>query len=72
MSEADRLFEEIGYEKVDDCAGLVYFLGEKYIRFSEYNKGVNCGNCESIYETEYLTPTELRIISKKCEELGWE
>lgn len=72
MSKADTMFEELGYKKVQDCSGLHYFRGEKYIEFSAFNKGVSCGNSESIYETEYLMPSELKAINVKMQELRWE
>lgn len=71
MSKADTMFEELGYEKVQDCSGLHYFKGEKYIEFSQFNKGISFGNSEDVWWTEYLVVEELQAINAKCKELGW-
>ena len=72
MSKADTMFEKLGYEKVQDCAGLHYFKGDKFIEFSKFNKGVLCGNAKDICEFEYLTMKELKAIIEKYKELRWE
>lgn len=72
MSEADKMFEELEYEKgktqLDDIKyykdddNVIYFELE-YKKFSK--SGEYDGMCDSI------TMQELQAINKKCEELGW-
>lgn len=71
MSEADKMFEELGYWLecenynmsiwVNDYHEVIKFNNER----KEFYKAV--GN----EEFEYITMQELQAINKKCEELGW-
>ena len=66
MSEADKLFEELGYKlKFEDKISFIFENREKgrYITFMKDNKTLMLP-CE-------LTMQELQAINKKCEELGW-
>lgn len=67
MSEADKLFEELGYKKViDKKEWLMYRNNEKDITFSIKGKIVEVEK-ESFYRP--VTMQELKAINKKCEEL---
>ena len=71
MSEADAMFEELGYEKRENNLEIKYIkndvaMGEKFyfeIMFVKVSKLVK--------SKQLLTPYELKAITKKCEELGW-
>lgn len=76
MSEADKLFEELGYEKqieVNHC-GISYKKrlenGKiRYIEFIETESFVIAR--DNYYEYIYLHMEELKAINTKCKELGW-
>lgn len=71
MSEADKIFEELGYKIVNNNLILVYRKQQEdstkdYISFYLEAKTLEvqkfwCG----------ITMQELQAINKKCEELGW-
>ena len=84
MSKADKLFEDLGYEKRadrDDCPN--------YTTYIKYNKGCSSGItisfsldyktiCADTFDEDYeinvahcITPLELKAINQKCKELGW-
>ena len=83
MSEADKLFEELGYKKVENRHNIdfnkIYNFtnGDKIkeqIRFCKLDKYVHleCYN----YNTgttfgKFLDMKELQAIQMKCKELGW-
>ena len=79
MSEADKMFEELGYEKiVEDSIYIQYefegfymdnvpFLNE--IKFDL--KGKTILKEYSNGDSQEITLQELQAINKKCEELGW-
>ena len=68
MSEADKMFEELGYRKLQSV-GLqqcAYSNGKgKEIIISQSKRIGLYG----IYQ--WITLEELQAINKKCEELGW-
>ena len=71
MSKADKMFEELGYEKISEERKTTYKNGAKTFDFF-------CGSIKRIlvYETdtEYaglITPKELQAINEKCREMGW-
>lgn len=66
MSEADELFDELGYKlEFEDKISFIFENREKgrYITFMKDNKTLMLP-CE-------LTMQELQAINKKCKELGW-
>lgn len=83
MSEADKMFEELGYKKIEDRYNIdfnkIYSLigGHKYkeqIRFYKLDKCfyIECYNYND--ETIFGRPLdmeELQAIYLKCKELGW-
>jgi len=71
MSNADELFEEMGYVKVHDKNHIYYNNRELdcTIEF-DLNRRLICIGNEDNY-VSYCTMQELKAINKKCEELGW-
>lgn len=84
MSEADKVFEELGYEKIvereykesesedEAITGFILYRNEiKNLEISFWNNRTI--SKENNYDHEsYLTIKELQAINKKCEELGWK
>lgn len=75
MSEADKMFEELGYEKAEDIrenTGYVYFKNEKHFIYYEYPKIIFHNKIKKLtIQNDYLTMQELRAIVVKIKELGW-
>lgn len=80
MSEADKMFEELGYEKWEHTNYIFY--EKPLVENAEYEK--DYAVIEFNYETKTINKTlgddnticdidmqELRVIKKKCEELKW-
>lgn len=76
MSEADKLFEELGYKLVKATEYRSYYLkyykdDDNIIYFDKDDKTIHKDG--EYAETCYgITMQELKAINKKCEELGWE
>lgn len=70
MSEADRLFEELGYEKYEYLKHTDYWQEktEKIISFRN-DKSVAVFNTYDGFKA--ITMQELKAINLKCKELGW-
>lgn len=69
MSEADKIFEEQGYIKNDEAFEAEVFIKDfERVIFDKFNKFVFCEVC---YEAVPLRMNLLKVIYKKCEELGW-
>lgn len=64
MSEADDIFEGLGYEKWIDSRGITHFIHKKKDKDFTFMEG----NCYSI---KRATKEEQIAINKKCQELGW-
>lgn len=83
MSEADKLFEELGYKKIEDKHNIDFNKLYKFnngdkinekIRFCKLDKYVHIENYNydsGITFGKYLDMQELKAINKKSEELGW-
>ena len=75
MSEADKMFEELGYKKFTGEHGYVTYLlkydkdNDNIIYFYD-DKTFHKGGEYSEF-CDYITMQELKAINKKCEELGW-
>lgn len=73
--EADKMFEELGYEKNEDIRtdlGCVYHTMVKHCIYNEFPKIIFHNKFKSIsIQKDYITMQELQAINKKCEELGW-
>lgn len=70
MSEADRLFEELGYKKTINFKEIVYENGDKIITFNLDKKSITCTNFYDGFES--IDMQELQAINKKCEEMRME
>ena len=69
MSEADKMFEELGYCVDESLLNIYVYVVEDLSTISSYvfhkeSKSI------SIYKT-LLSKEELKAINKKVEELGW-
>ena len=68
MSEADKMFEELGYKKLSGVTTEVFTLSKanKNIAFSKLINRIR------IYgKYDFIDMQELKAISLKCLELGW-
>ena len=66
ISKADEMFEELGYEKIDEDYKILYIaVGIQRIEFNKIDKKIN------IIFPQNFTMQELEAINKKVEELGW-
>ena len=72
MSEADKLFEELGYEKEEHYTDVIYYtsniLDTIYFAFNKNTKKV-CFIENN--EAGDISMQELKAIDLKCKELGW-
>ena len=67
MSEADKMFKELGYEKEKREYAEVFILIQDTTQQIGFNKEAEC-----IYvDRNYIKMQELKAINKKVEELGW-
>lgn len=82
MSEADKMFEELGYERVRENNDSVEIRFVKkfnikrprHILFSVWDKEISvCEENEKGFalERDYFSMQELKAINKKVQELGW-
>ena len=73
MSKADKLFEELGYEKVSnirESTGYVYFKREKHSIYYEYPKIIFHNKFKKLtIQNDYLSIQELQAINLKVKEL---
>ena len=74
MSEADRMFEKLGYEKIiENNIEILYKkerrLWDKEISFDLVEKHMRAEM--SVGYSEPITMQELKAINLKCVELGW-
>ena len=76
MSEADKMFEELGYKKIETTSDN---LLEYEKQFSEYSKFIRFDLLDRTFTSfyygidmqSYLNMQELQAINKKVEELKW-
>ena len=70
MSEADKMFDKLGYNKYEFDTYIDYLsrLTSKGITFRKDMQTIDshCG-----IGSEYITMQELEAIKLKCKELGW-
>lgn len=70
MSEADKMFEELGYKKqIQNKNILIYDGNGKDVCFVLNTKEISIGIG---FERNYFNMQELKAINKKVEELGWK
>ena len=79
-SEADKLFEELGYKKIvehkykqpdnDDVTELILYRDYSFLEIEFWNDKTISKS--SVYDDDsFITMQELKAINKKVEELGW-
>ena len=66
---ADKMFEELGYEKREKQFGIYYDNNGSTIAFNKILKAVISIDCFD--QSLYLGMNELHDINEKCKELGW-
>ena len=83
MSEADKLFAELGYEKIEDKYNIdfnkrySFTNGDKIqeqIRFCKLDKYIHIENFNfnsGISFGKFLDTQELKAINLKCKEMKW-
>ena len=74
MSEADKLFEELGYKKYESEIEIKYiFEGMDTIRFWKRIKNIDfyIWNDGKTPLNKTLNIYEIQAINKKCQEMGW-
>ena len=72
LSEADEMFERLGYEKKDERNFITYINRSIYSKIIFY-KDKKTFYCEDNFgDSEAVTMAELKAINKKCQELGWK
>lgn len=75
ISEADKLFEELGYKQQEDELFADYSKRNEEYDFDmdsiTFNKNDKTFDACSGYELKGITMQELKAINKKCLELGW-
>lgn len=78
MSVVDKMFEELGYEKITNRHDQVFHI--EYVKYNENrDKSITIqfwndktfDKINNFEEVEYITMQELKAINYKCEELGW-
>ena len=70
MSEADRLLDELGYNKYEFDTYIDY-LSRKTSKGITLRKDMQVIDSHCGIGSEYITMQELKAINKKCQELGW-
>lgn len=79
MSNADKLFYELGYEKIEENDEYVLYLSKEFIgrkrkiRFWKDDKVFFNDLIENdkIISSVQIGMEELKAINMKCKELGW-
>ena len=74
MSEADKLFEELGYKAIEmNVIDLLfeYTKEDMQERISFYKSKEVAKTFKYANNSSQITMQELQAIYKKCEELGW-
>lgn len=75
MTEADKLFKNLGYKKTkeiyENFTVIVYKSEDISIEFTS-DKEIILTNKSNNYENVILNIKELKAINLKCKELGWK
>ena len=71
MSEADKMFEELGYKKYEYANMLDYICTQKTMGETFHFKISFLKTSKLIKFEQLIGMQELKAINKKCEELGW-
>ena len=70
MSEADEMFDNLGYNKYEFDAYIDY-LSRESSKGITFRKDMQVIDSHCGIGSEYITMQELQAINKKCQELGW-
>lgn len=72
MSEADKLFEELGYQKEEYNPDVIYFTN-KFIDtiYYAFNKNTKKFCFIENNDAGDISMEELKVVNLKCKELGW-
>lgn len=70
MSEADKMFEELGYDKCE-LEIFIDYLSRENSHVITFRKDMKVVNSSCGIGSEYITMQELKAIQTKCKELGW-
>ena len=69
MTNADKMFEELGYKKTAEFKSSIYYELQTPACF---HKIVFVIDNKTVYkDNSIITMQELKAINKKCEEMGW-
>lgn len=76
---AKEIFEELGYEKVNEVPLLYQFNDGGYIKNIEFSKSLKriafssyeYYNNGKATEENFINISELKAINQQCKELGW-
>lgn len=75
MSEADKMFEKLGYEKMENryiANSCIYSKTIKHLTYTRYLKIIFHYETKKItIDIDYASVKDLQAINKKCFELGW-
>lgn len=71
MKTADKLFEELGYEKGEIGIFIQFNNIKKLISITFNIEEKTVSKCKGYNEAIPITNKELQAINKKCQELGW-
>lgn len=70
MSEADEMFDNLGYNKYEFDTYIDY-LSRESSKGITFRKDMQVIDSHCGIGSEYITMQELQAINKKCQELGW-
>ena len=70
MSEADKMLDNLGYNKYEFDTYIDY-LSRETSKGITFRTDMQVIDCHCGIGSEYITMQELQAINKKCEELGW-
>lgn len=74
MSEADEMFEKLGYRKIIDNSDTIQYEFEGFYMDNEIRFDLKARTIIKEYsngESQEISMQELQAINKKVEELGW-
>ena len=68
MTNADKMFEELGYSKMDKNTFIEYYKATIHIIFAKFDKEIAKYDLGG---SSYIDIPELKAINEKVKELGW-
>ena len=79
MSEADKMFEELGFKnfsEYDTYKEISYYKKDRQWREDgelQVNFNINMKNIDIAFKETpiFLQPEEIKVLYQKCKELGW-